>query len=188
MRELAVQYQNGTPYFKGALTITGLIGSKAGFGLTEIDLTVDTKAQSATGAIAFTMPFGATVTKDRVSVGVSWANGQPVITSVGVSFSGFAIPVPFEPALVWTSASVQITNMFTPKSPTTFSGSLGFGFGPQLAGNYVGSLTLSGSGSSQQLTGSAKIQLVQQTLRGGPREVDEQRAHELEPNRIGEQR
>jgi hypothetical protein len=61
---------------------------------------------------------------------------------------------------VWTSASLSVTNIFTPNAPTTFSGSLGFGFGPQLAGNYVGSLTLQGSGSSQQLTGSAAIQLV----------------------------
>lgn len=154
-----IQYQNGTPYFNGSLAITGLSGSQAGFGINEIDLTVNTKAQSFSGAVAFTMPFGASVTKDKVTASGNWVNG-PVINSVGVSFSGLAIPVPLEPALVWTSASVQVTNMFTPKSPTTFSGTLGFGFGPQLAGNYVGSLTLQGSGSSDKLTGSASIQLV----------------------------
>src|SRR5207302_1748280 len=44
-----IQYQNGTPYFNGSLAITGLSGSKAGFGLTEIDLTVNTKAQTFSG-------------------------------------------------------------------------------------------------------------------------------------------
>ncbi|MDA9431207.1 hypothetical protein XH88_05255, partial [Bradyrhizobium sp. CCBAU 51627] len=156
----SIQYQNGTPFFNGSLTITGLSGSPAGFGINEIDLSVNTRAQTFSGALAFTMPFGASVTKDEVTLEGSWSAHGPVINSVGVSFSGLSIPVPLEPALIWTSASVSVTNMFTPKTPTTFSGSLGFSFGPQLAGNSVGTLTLQGSGSSQQLTGSANIQLV----------------------------
>ena len=154
-----IQWQDGTPYFNGSLVITGLNSAKGGFGITEIDLSVNTKAETFSGGVAFKMPFGASVPVGNVTISGSWQDG-PKVTSVGVSFTGLSIVVPTEPPMIWTSASVQVSNMFTPSTPTTFSGSLGFAFGPQIAGNYVGTLTLSGTGSSQMLTASATIQLV----------------------------
>jgi hypothetical protein len=82
------------------------------------------------------------------------------VNEVDVGFSNFSIPIPETPDMVWTSASVGVKNMFVDKAPITFSGSLGFAFGPQISGQYIANVTFSGSGSTQQLTAGYDLQMV----------------------------
>jgi hypothetical protein len=84
-----VQYQDGTPNFVGTLSMTGFASrtssTKAGFGINEIDLSVNTIAQTLSGGILFTFPFGAQAPEGDVTIVGSWANG-PTVNEVDVSF------------------------------------------------------------------------------------------------------
>jgi autotransporter passenger strand-loop-strand repeat protein len=158
-----ISWQAGTPEFAGNLSITGIstptVAGKAAFGIKEIDLGVNTVAQTFSGGIQFYLPFGVSTPEADVSLKGNWVNG-PVITEVDVSASNLGIVIPETPDLIWQSASLAVSNMFVDSAPTTFSGSLGFSFGPQIAGQNIGTLTLSGSASSQQLSASEQIQIV----------------------------
>jgi autotransporter passenger strand-loop-strand repeat protein len=158
-----IQFQAGVPNFVGSLSITGISGvstpSKKAFGINEIDLSVNTEAKTLSGSILFTFPFGASAPIGDVTITGAWVNG-PTVTGVNISFSDLAIAIPETPDIFWQSAALGVQNMFTDSMPTTFSGSLGFSFGPKLGGAYVGALTLSGSASAQQLTGKDQIEIV----------------------------
>ncbi len=165
-----IQFQNGSPDFVGNLSITGFGAqsnpAKAAFGIKEIDLSVNTIAQTCSGGVVFSLPFGVSAPEANVTVKASWADG-PVITEVDVSCTNIGIVVPDTPDLIWQDASLAVANMFTDSAPTTFSGSLGFSFGPTILGQNIGTLTLSGSASSQQLTGTEEIQIVPYSLVNG---------------------
>ncbi len=165
-----IQWQNGTPNFSGNVSITGIstptIAGKAAFGIKEIDLGVNTVAQTFSGGIQFYLPFGVRAPEADVSLKGNWVNG-PVINEVDVSASDLGIALPTAPEFIWQSASLAVSNMFNDAAPTTFSGSLGFSFGPQISGQSIGTLSLSGSASSQQLTGSEQFQIVPYSLVSG---------------------
>ena len=158
-----IEFQDGTPYFKGTLSLYN-VTSTDGAALSpikEIDLSIDTKAKTFSGEMKFTTPFGVTLPTADVKITGGWGAADPYVISVSVTFSGFNFPIPGT-ATFWNSAQLQVANFFTPtpSKPTTYSGTLGFGFGPKILGQYVGSLKVSVSNSSAQLSGSEALQIV----------------------------
>jgi autotransporter passenger strand-loop-strand repeat protein/probable HAF family extracellular repeat protein len=154
-----IQYQNGQTDFVGSLKMTEDVTPNEPFAFKEIDLSVNTIQKTFSGAVDFVFPFGGEVPEGNVKLVGSWGTG-PTVNEVDVAFSNFSIPIPDTPDMVWTSASVGVKNMFVNNAPITFSGSLGFAFGPQVSSTYIASLTLSGSGSSQQLTAGYQLSMV----------------------------
>ena len=129
------------------------------FAFKQIDLSANTILKTFSGEVQFVFPFGGQAPEGDVKLVGSWGTG-PTVNEVDVGFSNFSIPIPDTPDMVWTSAAVGVKNMFVDKAPITFSGSLGFAFGPQLNSQYIANVTFSGSGSTQQLTAGYDLTMV----------------------------
>ena len=154
-----VQYQNGNTDFVGSLKMTEDVAPNEPFAFKQIDLSANTILKTFSGEVQFVFPFGGQAPEGDVKLVGSWGTG-PTVNEVDVGFSNFSIPIPDTPDMVWTSAAVGVKNMFVDKAPITFSGSLGFAFGPQLNSQYIANVTFSGSGSTQQLTAGYDLTMV----------------------------
>jgi hypothetical protein len=93
-------------------------------------------------------------------------NPEVEIDKVGISLSDISIPVPGVPALLLTSASLSATGLSesaerTPAESATLTGSVGFGYGPEIKGiklpDFFGLPTVTGQMANLQLTGNLTV-------------------------------
>ncbi|WP_316015721.1 hypothetical protein [Roseobacter sp. HKCCA0434] len=146
----------------GSLKIGREIAAPRGWGLSEIELTLDTVAREVGGSATVRTPFGVQFGEGAtVRPSLQFTLNPLELDSVGLDIDNLNVPIPAYPLFFFQNIEGQIDN-FAPSNnkDIEFSGGIGATLGPQIAGTRLARLDLDGKITGDAIEGSAEIDIL----------------------------
>lgn len=160
-----VQLQGGKWDIRGDLTVqTDLTFPPKGWGLRELKIFLDTAKQDVTGSAKLTLPIGRTVSVTG-EVGFKTPIPPLELNKLGLSVDNLNMPIPAWPGTFFQGFNGAVENFAASDSdPIEFSGNVVATLGPQVLGISAIRAEVGGKVSSESLTGTGRVTIVNDKL------------------------
>lgn len=153
---------NGDVDIVGSLKVGRELKAPRGWGLSEIELTINTISKEIGGSATIRTPFGVKFGEGiTVKPELEFTLDPLELDSVGLNIDNMNIPIPSFPLFFFQNIEGKIDN-FAPSNNKgiEFSGGIGATLGPQIAGTRLARLDLDGKITGNSIEGKAQIDIL----------------------------
>ena len=146
----------------GSLTVSRELAAPRGWGLTEIELTIDTTTGEVGGSATLRTPFGVKFGEGaEVKPTLEFLASPFQLDAVGLEIDNLNKPIPAYPAFFFQRIGGMVDN-FAPDNPNDieFSGGIGATLGPQIQGTRLARLDLDGRITATEIEGTSDLDIL----------------------------
>lgn len=148
----------------GSLKVSRELAAPRGWGLKEVELTINTVTDELGGSATIRTPFGTKFGEGaEVKPSIEFYTGGDGVQldALGLEIDNMNKPIPAYPAFFFQRIGGEVDN-FAPDNPKgiEFSGGIGATLGPQIGGTRLARLDLDAKIDANQITGTAKLDIL----------------------------